>query len=307
MIKGLQKLGHEVIPLFHGLSTNKVFLKLRYPKYQYALIDIERRFNKQIEKFDQLNKEKKIDALIFFRGYNLNERSKKIIKETDVLKISWATDSFERFKEQKELASYMDKVFVCDGLDAINSNYKWLPLGFDDELFAYKEDKDIDLLLLGDISQPYYKTRLEYIFEVSKLGKEGVNVVFAGTGLNKKIINVLHKNNVKTYRYLPFEKYTKIICRSKICVNIHQDDGGQSVNPLFFAIPACGGLQITEEKNYLNKWLNPNIDFFSIPIHLLNKTLIRLLSEQKVLKKEHSDKISELHSYTARAKTILNV
>ncbi len=306
LIKGLRKLGHEVIPLFNGLTTNKMILKLRYPKYRFALREIENRFNNQIEKFGILNKKKKVDAIIFFRGYALTNKSKKIIQETNATKISWATDSFERFTAQRELAAYMDKVFVCDELDADNKKNQWLPLGFDDELFAYQEKKDIDLLLLGDISQPQYKTRLEYIIEASGLGKEGVNITFAGSGLNQRIVKKLHENKVKTYRHQPFEKYAKMISRSKICVNIQQDDGGRSINPLFFAIPACGGIQITEEKNYLDKWLNPNVDFFPISINLLNKTIVTFLATQKRFEKINAEKIREFHSYVSRAATILN-
>ena len=305
IIRGLEKNGHEVVPLFHGLTTNKYLLKLLYPNHKKEIAEIEKRFNNAISTLKNNNEQQKIDAIIIFRGYRLSESSIEILKNLPGKKIQWVTDSFDRYEDQKKLALLMDKVFVADNKDAIDTNYQWLPLGFDEDLFPYSTKKDIDLLLMGDISQPHYKTRLDYIIEASKIGKRGYKVVFAGTGLNRNLINLLKSNQVEIHRYLAYTKYSKMICRSKVCVNIHQDDGGLSINPMFFAIPASGSFQITEERDYISQWLTPQRDYFPTPLHALNERIEKILSHQKMLVKNVSNEIANKHSYQSRAKQIL--
>jgi hypothetical protein len=61
--------------------------------------------------------------------------------------------------------------------------------------------------------------------------------------------------------HLPLVELAKVIARSRICVNIHQDDGQRPINPLFFAIPACGACMVTDDREYLGRWMKPEVEF----------------------------------------------
>lgn len=305
--KGLSNIGHTVVPMYYGYENPSLLDRLIYRGSALRLKKIAGNFNQQLKKLRQSKDEQGIDCLLILKGHFLSDENKSFLKNLKIPKIQWTIDSFDRFPGQRDVSTYMDKIFVQDGIDEENGlPAKWLPLGFDEEIFTYSDRKDIDVLLLGTVTQPFYKTRLEYIVEASGMAKAGYNVVFAGGNLPEAEKQTLAKNNVTIMNRLPLTDYAKLIARAKVCVNIHQDDGGKPINPIFFAIPATGGIQVTEEKEYLSRWLESKTLFFPEKRSCVQNRIREILdSNLAPLSKNISEAVTAAHSYTARAKDIL--
>jgi hypothetical protein len=305
ILKGLTSLGHEVVPMYYGLEVPLLLDRLIYRTAKGRLKKIVNNFNSQINGIKKMSGA--VDLLLIMKGHFLTSANKTFLKSLRIPKIQWTIDSIDRFPGQADVAPYMDKVFVQDGVDEKNGSAgKWLPLGFDDEVFRYKEQKDIDVLLMGRLTLPFYNNRLEYIRQASKLGKDGFKVVFAGSNLQKEDQKILEENQVQIHISPKIQAYADIISRSRICVNIHQEDGGKPVNPMFFAIPATGGLQLTEEREYLSRWLNQGELFFPEKLENVPARLVEILQNKcAFVSEEAARNVTKKHSFTARASEIL--
>ncbi len=221
--------------------------------------------------------------------------------------ILWTTDSAVRYPEQLELKSKAFFTFVQDGNDiqAIGKS-KWLPLGFNNEYF-YKTStrKEIDILLIGNCREEQYKTRSNYFVEASKLASQGFRVVFVGSNLIEHKRKILLENGVVILSPVTPKELSNFIKKSRICINIHQDDGGMTINPMFFAIPACGTFQITDNRLYLSNWLIPLVHFTPLTLENLNGRIIKLLEANNL--SVSNIEYLEKHSFVSRAEEILKI
>lgn len=306
IVNGIDALNCKVTSFFYGWSKNRLITKLFYKSKDARLRKIEEQFNNTILLLQKKNKEEEFDLIVFIKGHFLNKNALNVLKTIKAKKILWTIDSLERFPGQASLFPYVDKIYVQDGTDKNKAkNIQWLPLGFDDQLFKEAIDKEFDVLLVGNLALPFYRTRREYLLEASKLAIEGYKVAFAGSNLSKGDKDVMKKRGVLFLGRLPLKEYAEVISKSKVCINIHQDDGGKAINPLFFAIPAVGSLQVTEERNYFKQWLEPTISYFPLRKEELNENIKDLLKSGIRLSNEVVNKVREEHSYKGRAKIIL--
>lgn len=261
IVTALKQQGHEVESFYYGWQSSNSVINLYNRAKKKYWGSIEGMFNKSIKRFVNTHKKKDFDILLIIKGHNLNRKAANQLGGLKLRKIQWTTDSLSRHPGQAALFPLMDKLFIQDGQDLFGeykNKMEWLPLGFDENLFKYRSEKDIDLLLIGKVKRPQYQTRASLLLKLSALGNRGYRVVFAGSGWTPVDLNTLRENNVEIFGPLPLEEYAALISRSRCCANIHQDDGGMAVNPLFAAIPSVGTYMITEEfrgrKEYLKNW-----------------------------------------------------
>ncbi len=308
IIEGFQQLGHSVTPFYYGLQNLSLPQKVINKLGKRSWNNLARFFNQRISDLDNEEVELNPDVILFIKGHSLNEQSKSILDKWPGRRlIQWTIDSISRFPGQADLLPYMSRVFFQDGSDVVKHEHgSWLPLGFDSKLFRYRADKTIDLLLTGNLDKGFYKKRRAFIEEASKLGEEGFAVCFAGYNAGSSLLDLFRKNRIKVLGKLSLPNYAEIISASKVCLNVTQDDGGKAINPLFFAIPATGSFEVTDNSPYLSGWLNPGRDYFPADIEILNQTIRQLINSlAKSQDIDISQQICERHSYSARAKNLL--
>ncbi|MBN1183222.1 MAG: hypothetical protein JXB49_13090 [Bacteroidales bacterium] len=313
IIEGFKDLGHEVEEKYFGMEPHK----FSYTIYSRILIKIfganrilRHRFNRKIQEL--ITEGKRYSLLLFIKPKRISKsKITKLQKLKGNLKIViWTTDTVSRSPEQLCLKNITDKIFVQDGLDLKNNHFAiWLPLGYDAKLFKPADSqKNIDILMVGNCKEPQYRTRAEYFVEASKLAIYGFRIVYIGSNLNAQKLEIMHKNGVETHSRMKLVELAQFIRNSKICINIHQDDGNKVLNPLFFAIPACNTIQVTEERDYFSQWLTPMTDYFPYNLHFLVTGIKELLNNygSDNLYYQSIQKYQD-HTFLSRANSILNV
>lgn len=308
IIDGFRSLGHKVVPYFYGLTPKSLFRRFYLKYISSPDNELTRKFNVAFSAFLKEQMSDPFDVLLIVKGnklYPKNLRLLELLKNTH--KILWTTDSVERFPTQLSVASQMNSIFIQDGNDhQFIENAQWLPLGFDAELFNQSVKKDIDILLFGNCKLPYYQLRADYIVKASSLAKS-YKVVFVGSNLSESYQELLKDNGVEIRQKLPYNEFCEFVCRSRLCLNIHQNDGGKAINPLFFAIPFAGAIQVTDQREYLKEWLEPGTDFFPVSLEDINKKITGLLHDEELMQRIQTlkNEIYNRHSYRGRALTLL--
>lgn len=309
IINGLRTRENLVVTFFYGIEKPSIWQKINWKLNGKPDTYITKQFNNQLKHLYIHHQKEPFDFIIIIKGKKINKDSESILlKLKDVYKILWTTDSVIRFPDQLSVKKYMDKIFVQDGSDVgLIKGSSWLPLGFDKNVYTYKKKKTIDILLFGNCKLEYYSKRLHYFMAASKLAHK-YKITFVGSNLSETKKNELESNGVNVYQTAPFYKFVELVTNAKICINIHQDDGEKAINPLFFAIPACGSVQVTDQRSYYSDWLLSNRDYFPVKINELNFLLDKILNNfaEYQLNEIEAKAVSDKHSFNARAQILLN-
>jgi spore maturation protein CgeB len=187
----------------------------------------------------------------------------------------------------------------------------WLPLGYDDALYHPTDaSRDIDILFIGQIGK-LYSRRQAYLQRLSRspltrnwrvafIGTTGTRLFDRGVRLGSGLEWVAKR--------LPEAEFARYIARSRICVNILQDDGIEPVNPTFFAIPATGACQVTERRAHLSSWLKPGVEYVDFERDHFLETLEALLGDSArcaMVSDRGQQAVVGRHTYVHRIRTIL--
>ena len=229
--------------------------------------------------------------------------------------VVWATDSLERYPGQTALLEVANHGFVMDGGDVQGGNVSWLPLGFEDRIFSPALDdssRPFDVLFVGNIFQARYLLRGRYFDLLRRSAMPSkYRVAFVGS-LPSPWLNRLKwfPGRIEWLGpHLPLPALARAVASSRICVNIHQDDGSRPVNPMFFAIPACGSCQVTDDRAYLGNWLREGTDYFPARADDFLAVLEWLLSDGRARAHiaREGRRAAAGHSYQARTSHIVEM
>lgn len=306
IVKGIKDLGYDVVPFYYGYNWRNKALHYLYKSVQSREKMIAQSFNNKLVEVYDSHLKHYFGVIIIVKGHEISNKTKAVLLRRDIKKIQWTIDSVERCPGQSTLFPYMDKVFFQDGNDVRLHNLgEWLPLGFDQSLFRYYENKSIDILLMGNVKQPFYSKRRDCFARLAFLAKAGKKVTFAGSNPDKELLTIFKSNGVEISGHHNLKNYAELISQARICINIHQDDGGKAINPMFFAIPATGGLELSDNAEYLTNWLTPNIHYFPTSPETIAEDILPLLAF-RCLSAQIANEVIEKHSYYARASNILS-
>ncbi|NPV04878.1 MAG: hypothetical protein HPY67_09115 [Syntrophaceae bacterium] len=264
---------------------------------------------------------KQIDLLLILKGDCIEADNRDALFRAKVPIITWAIDSLSRAEYTKSYEEISKHVFYIDAGDISDNttNNSWLPLGFDDLIYKPNEEKlkDIDILLIGKLGYRY-KRREMYLRMLneatSKISKNSYFIGSTGTlfGNASLYLSLGHRKGAGVKwlsRRIPAHQLASVIGRSKICINIHQDDGAMPVNPMFFAIPATATCQLAEAKPYLHKWLVPWMDyaecFDNNFLDVLSDLLVNNEKRQALACQGHES--SRSHTFVRRLTNILEI
>lgn len=223
------------------------------------------------------------DLVVIVKPHGVDTSTVASLRRTGVPLAVWATDSLERYPGQTDLMENADLRYAMDDHDASAVAGSWLPLGFDDEIFAAVpegEPRRHDVLFVGNLFRERYQSRIRYFraLRESEIARR-YRVAFAGAALAgwSNRLGWMPGRVDWLGGGLPLVSLASAIARSRVCVNIHQDDGVQPVNPLFFAIPACGACMVTDEREYLGQWLESGVQFLPMGLDDLTDRLEAVL------------------------------
>ncbi len=289
-----------------GFDYNKYFYYLSRLFNLYAIVEFSLRINfntKLSAAISQLQNDNSVNAkLIIIGGLKINANNVVLLKSRKFNTIYWFTDSVNRFEHVECQNQLFDKVLYHDGGDFDRSAHKrkkWVPYGFNHYNYEVLEEqlKDIDILFTGNLKQPEYKTRLSYLTLLLKSGlAKQYKIVAAVTTQDKHLIKQITRAGITYLGRIPEDLYAAYIKRSKVVVNIMQDDGEKPINPLFFAIPFAKTTQITNKTNYLSQWLTPKKHFYEVEKKDFTNSLRTLLKANSKLNLQEASLISEKKS-----------
>ena len=248
---------------------------------------------------------------LILKGAALESDNREALRTSGVKSALWTYDSLYRLPRQDDLRELVDRVFYMDGDDARDEKSLWLPLGFDPSLYQSATGQPgYDVLFVGRMGRGY-EGRKRYLARLAKSGvvRRHAVAVIGSTGSRWGDWRLgLGKHIRRIAGHLPPAEYAREIARAKVCINIHQDDGGRPVNPTFFAVPGAGVCQVTDNRDYLSRWLTPNYDYVPAREAQLEETIENLLRDETlrscIARQGYQSAIAN-HTFRARLGTIL--
>ena len=251
-------------------------------------------------------------AIVIMKGHYLSRENRSYLSKIDIPLIVWTYDSISRAPMQVDVTTIADHIFCLDGGDARKFGKKasWLPLGYNDQLFRPSDDnKDIDVMISGAIGRLYNRRR-EFLV---KLGQSYIaknhKCIFIGTTGHKWNDSLIRLGSIEWIaKRVDAQLLGSYQARSKVCVNIHQDDGKWPVNLSFFSIPGSVSCQLAENKEYLKNFMEPGIDYEEfLDNEYLSKLEMLLKDDERRNKMAEQGylKSKKYHTMSSRAREIL--
>lgn len=272
---------YDTLPDIH--LFRKIIGKIGLLYELYSFLSFNSKLNQFLVNWQPTNDQ----VVLVVHGHFLSKRNKILLRRIKPYNlILWTTDSVSRHKSQSGLFRYSNRIYLHDGGEADNQNKTWLPFGFDDEIFFPRDiNKDIDVLFIGNIYSSKYSSRLKYLLTLENSELPVMyNCVYAGKirGIFQLLKSCNKITKFKRTGRVSQEKLAELINRSRICINIHQDDGRMPVNPMFFAIPATGSCMLTDHHEYFSEWLKSGEDFIPVKNNNVISIINSLLESNSV-------------------------
>ena len=273
---------------------------------------VGREFNRVMrQQFIPLVSQEKPELLLIVKPHSVDDDVGLDLARLSVPIVTWATDSVGRDDGQNSLLRHSLAAYIQDGGDVSHNQMRWLPLGFDDEMFQPADDPKVwDVLFVGNLSTTLYCKRYAFFKMLDNSGlHRNYHIGFIG-GTPFAFYNRLRWYPGKTHwvsPHLSMKELGRAIAHSRIVVNIHQNDGRMPINPMFFGIPGCRVCQVAEDREHLGRWLKPRHEYVAVNSANFVGVLSELLRDNSEV-----DRISAAgfaasahHTYVARVRQIL--
>lgn len=313
--EALKAMGVQV-HLRHYGTTNAVKTVSRRMLHNFYEEMRHREYNKAIRRALAGISPGEPGMVLVLKRTRLDENTRELLRQPRaVLLVLWTLDSLQRYPNQNDLARYADHRFYIDEVDAAGEHAHWLPLGYDDRFHRPLpiEEKDIDVLFVGYLRQPDYANRLAALLELAKSEiPSRAKVAFLGTSGDRQSDGELRARleSIQCFGRQRPADYGRIISRSRIVINVHQNDGVWPVNPTFFAIPGGRSCQVAENRDYLGRWLEPGREYVPFQPDRLIETVSALLDNparvEEVAAAGH-ERAAREHTFQARLRQITEI
>lgn len=263
----LQELGHEVYTYVLKDFYSATLKGRIYQKRRNTIMCAEGRaselylppdfvWEREGEVVLKLYNKYKPELVIGFAAYFLSAKVLQAMNAT--YKILWIYDSIKRLPRVQASLKYYNKICTFEGTEVeyiskMGCDSDFLPLCADSSIYhpmQYK--KDVDILFAGGMTQE----RLMILREIDKSFPNLKKIVYGKYlehfDIKGHIIRVKNKENL-TFRnanILP-ESLNILYSRSKICLNIHQNQSRYGGNMRLYEILSAGGFQIVDYNPYI--------------------------------------------------------
>ena len=250
------------------------------------------------------------DFLVIYKGHLLDPDNREALAKLKRPIAFWANDSMVRFPSQRAVAEIASFRFYIDGGDVKDERDLWLPVGYDPSNYnALQAGFSYDLSFIGRLTTRNYSKRRSYLLKLSEsdFPKRFNCISVCSTGNRWAQLKLNRKLTFTNLRSLPYHEFMRVVASGSICINIHQDDGIKSVNPMFFGIPGLGVCQVAEDRDYLAQWLEPWVEYIPVNDSNFLDTLSHI-AENKELQKKVAEsgrrRVENAHTFYHRAETI---
>lgn len=248
--------------------------------------------------------------LVFLLPFRLEPDTRVALANLGCPIVTWATDSLARYGRFAGRWDIAVRNYVFDGADATGTSDKWLPLGFEEDVYRPGDRIDWDVLFVGRIYARLYQGRLNFLrhLVLSELpGKRRVALVGSVVRQHRALKRRFEERGGVCLGDLDISELGLAIGRARIAICVHQDDGRQPINPLFFAIPGCRTCLVTDSRDYLAHWLRPGVDFVGVGPDEFIPILGRLLQDdtERARLAGQGFLAAGQHTWLARVQTIL--
>jgi hypothetical protein len=251
--------------------------------------------------------------LVVMRGYRVDTKVARAIHALPNPVVLWTYDSLARWPAQASLSAIAHHRFYIDRVDVPpgDAAATWLPLGYDDAIYRPVGKKDLDVVFVGTVRSLYQRRRrfLERLAG-SSLAKNFRCGFVGSTGLRIKdrFLRIgKHLSWIATH--LSETELAQVVASARISINVHQDDGGEPVNPMFFAMPGAGACMLAYGQPHLARWLQPDVEYVPFGDTDYLQRIEALLGDEarlQAIRERGLRAVQMNHTYAARAKTILD-
>jgi hypothetical protein len=250
------------------------------------------------------------NLLLFVRPFTLTVRNRRLLRSNCTPTITWMTDSLARYGRYAGPWPEAVRNYVFDGADERPGLSTWLPLGFDDEQFRPGEQRRWDVLFVGRLFVRNYNLRrlfFERLLDWKDLSRYRVAWVGHASRQLSGLVHRAKQRSVTLLGELDMAALASAIAASRISILVHQDDGSQPVNPLFFAIPGCRSCLVTDRRDYLQRWLVPQCEYVPADLDELHSVLSPLTTNAhaSATVAEQGWRAAQQHTWLQRVKTLL--
>lgn len=250
------------------------------------------------------------DLLLFVRPYRLEPDTRSMLASLGDRIATWATDSLSRYGPYAGLWDIAVRNYVFDGGDARKGMASWLPLGFDDEVYRPCEEREWDVLFVGRIFARNYDGRLGFLQRLADsrlLQTHRVALVGSVVRQHRSLERRFQERGGVSLGDVTIPGLARAIARSRIAVSVHQNDGQQPINPMFFSVPGCRTCLVTDRRDYLARWLCPERDFIPVAREGFVTRLQELLGNDTLCSGVawQGYQAARRHSWLERARTVL--
>jgi len=310
------RLGWAVSHFYFQLKRPSLLTRLAYRIYPNTKEwDYRKEFNDclQNEVIPAL-REQPPSLLLIFRGSRVTSANRAALAAVSPSVAVWVIDSLSRSPAQDCLRPLARNVFYLDGEDATNSGGVWLPMGYERSLYEDLSSvkKTVDVLFLGYVRGQKYTTRRRYLLRLggSEIARKWRCLFVGTTGTRRGDREMERITNMECLGRVSAPEFARRIASARICINVHQDDGGMPVNSAFFQIPAARTCQLAEGRDYLRRWLKPGEDYIAFSEHDFLEVLEDVLKDtaraQEVAATGRRT-VEERHAFTHRVERIIEV
>ena len=314
--KAFQKLGYKTdIIIYRKSYDDTLFTRVRL-RFE-SILKMNYYKNMVINQENQLILKKylefKPEVIMVIRGDILTKKTLKKMKDSII--ILWMMDSIFGVKETYmniDLYDYrfmFEKTDVCklksEGIDSY-----FLPLALDESIYfpSEKENKDIDLLFVGNLD-----------FKRESLL---VNLIEAFPGLNIQIYGgyigfIISKRHFKYY-FKGYKKYfrnkelspsevNKLYSKTKIAINIHDNQSKYGCNPRFFEILGTKTFQLVDNNKFIDEYFSDKVVTYTSYKDLNNK-IKKYINNENIrasIAEQCYQEVINNHTFLQRVKYIL--
>jgi len=173
---------------------------------------------------------------------------------------------------------------------------------------------DVEYVPLAFDSLSYKKLHTGYLFDVCFVGGIAHNGVNTKMNIMKEYLGAFKESGLKCGFFinkdLTHEQENKILCNSRICLNIHDKNQqlmGLDTNERTFKSLGCGGVLVSDNIRCLSSppLNNLRIILVDSPGEMVNKCKQLLVDDYLDIFRQHNFKEIKNHTYISRVKQLL--
>lgn len=314
--KAFQKLGYKTDIINYRKSYNNTLFTRARLRFE-PIFKMNYYKNMVINKTNQLILKKylefKPEVVMVIKGDILTKNTFKKMKDSII--ILWMMDSILEAKEAYKNIDLYDYRFMFEKTDVDKLKNEgidsfFLPLALDESVYfpIKKQVKDIDLLFVGYLNFKRQSLLENLIKDFPKLNIQ-IYGGYIGLIISKKHFKYYFKGYKKYFKNKEISpsEVNELYSKTKIAINIHDDQSKYGCNPRFFEILGTRTFQLVDNNKFIDEYFSDKVISYTSYDDLNNKIKKYIDNENlraSIAEKGYQEAINN-HTFIQRVKYIL--